>query len=203
MSTPFPPAAPPTAASSPSPTAPRSVPAGNGATWWGEAWRLFTPAVAMWLLILVIMIVLSIVLSFIPVIGHLASNLLYPVLTGGLMLGCRAIDRGQPLTINHLFAGFSERAGPLFMLGAIYLGLTIAIVATVAGILLVTFGAAVFTQMFRHQQRDQHGRVAERRVHDGDGGDAAVPGSVPAADHGNLVRACAHHAARGANPGRR
>ncbi len=148
MSSPFPPEAPPIAASSPPSAGPRSVPAGNGASWWGEAWRLFTPAVAMWLLILVIMIVLSIVLSLIPVIGHLVSNLLYPVLTGGLMLGCRAIDRGQPLTINHLFAGFSERAGPLFMLGVIYLGLAIAIVATVAGILLVIFGAAVFTQMF-------------------------------------------------------
>jgi len=103
----------------------------------------------MWLLIMVIMIVISVVLSFIPVIGHVASQILYPVLTGGLMLGCRAIDRGQPLTINHLFAGFSERAGPLLMLGVIYTAVAIAIVAAVVGILLVIFGAAVFTQIFR------------------------------------------------------
>ena len=65
------------------------------------------------------------------------------------MLGCRAIDRGQPLTVNHLFAGFSERAGPLMVLGLLYTGIAVAITITVAGILLVSFGAAVLTQLFR------------------------------------------------------
>jgi hypothetical protein len=123
------------------------VPAGNGASWWSEAWRLFTPAVWVWVLIVVIMIVISVVLGVIPFVGHLASQVLYPVFFGGLMLGCRAIDRGQPLSVAHLFAGFSERAGPLFVLGLLYTGIAIAIALTVAGILLVFFGAAVFAQL--------------------------------------------------------
>ena len=65
------------------------------------------------------------------------------------MLGCRAIDRGQPMTVNHLFAGFSERAGPLFIVGLLYTGIAIAITLAVAGILLVFFGAAVLSQLFR------------------------------------------------------
>ncbi len=127
----------------------RSVPAGHGASWWGEAWRLFTPAVGMWLVITVILIVISVVLSIIPLVGNLAGQVLYPVFAGGLMLGCRAIDRGEPLTFNHLFAGFSERAGPLFVVGLLYTGIAIAIGATVIGIVLVMFGAAVFTELFR------------------------------------------------------
>jgi uncharacterized membrane protein len=128
---------------------PRGVPAGNGASWWSEAWRLFTPAMGVWVLTVVILFVISVVLTLIPVVGHLASQVLYPVFFGGLMLGCRAVDRGQPLTVAHLFAGFSERAGPLFILGLLYTAIAIAIALTVAGILLVFFGAAVFAQLLR------------------------------------------------------
>lgn len=150
MASPFPSTTtPPIQSGTEPPVSPRSVAAGNGASWWGEAWRLFVPSFGVWLLITVILFVLSMVLAVIPVVGHLASQVLFPVFTGGLMLGCRAIDRGQPLTVNHLFAGFSERAGPLFVLGLLYTGIAIAIVLTVAGILFVFFGTAVLTQLFR------------------------------------------------------
>ncbi|MEP6941351.1 MAG: BPSS1780 family membrane protein [Betaproteobacteria bacterium] len=149
MSSPFP-QQPPQAASAPagSPIPARSVPAGRGASWWGEAWRMFTPAVGIWLVITVILIVISLVMSLIPIVGNLAGQVLYPVFAGGLMLGCRAIDRGEPLTLNHLFAGFSQRAGPLFVVGLLYPGIAIAIGATVIGIVLVLFGAAMFTALF-------------------------------------------------------
>ena len=89
-----------------------------------------------WLLIVLVLLVLNVVLVVIPVVGHLAMQLLYPVFAGGLLLGCRAIDRGQPLTVNHLFAGFGERTGQLLILGLLYLCLAVAITLAVAGILL-------------------------------------------------------------------
>ena len=46
------------------------------------------------------MIVISVVLSVVPIVGNLAGQVLYPVFAGGLMLGCRAIDRGEPLTFG-------------------------------------------------------------------------------------------------------
>ncbi len=150
MASPFPSqTVPPAGSDAPPPLSPRGVAAGNGASWWGEAWRLFVPSAWVWVLIVVILFVLSMVLALVPVVGHLASQVLFPVFMGGLMLGCRAIDRGQPLTVNHLFAGFSERAGPLMVLGLLYTGIAVAITITVAGILLVSFGAAVLTQLFR------------------------------------------------------
>jgi uncharacterized membrane protein len=150
MATPFPPSTTPSAHSDAEPPlSPRSVAAGNGASWWGEAWRLFVPSFGVWLLVIVILVVLSMVLAVIPVVGHLASQVLFPVFMGGLMLGCRDVDRGQPLTVNHLFAGFSARASPLFILGLLYTGIAIAIVLAVAGILMVFFGTAVLAQLFR------------------------------------------------------
>ena len=122
---------------------PRAVDVGRGAAWWSEGWRLFTPAVGAWILIVVIAFVLNMILAFIPILGGIASHLLFPILAGGLMLGCRAIDRGEPLTIAHLFAGFGPRAGSLLIVALIYLVATIAIALFVVAMLFVFFGAAV------------------------------------------------------------
>ena len=91
---------------------PRAVDANRGIAWWSEAWRLFTPAAGVWLLIIILLVILNIVLAVIPLVGHVIGQLLFPIFAGGLMLGCRAVDRGQPLTVGHLFAGFGTRTGP-------------------------------------------------------------------------------------------
>ncbi|HXX83882.1 MAG TPA: BPSS1780 family membrane protein [Casimicrobiaceae bacterium] len=129
----------------------RGVEAGRGASWWGEGWRLFVPSVGPWLLIVVILIVLQVCLQLIPIVGHLANSVLFPVLAGGLMLGCRAVDQGEPLSVSHLFAGFSTRTGPLLIAGLLYTAITLAIVLVVAGILLASFGTAVLAQLFELQ----------------------------------------------------
>ena len=123
---------------------PRAVSAGRGASWWSEGWRLFTPAVGVWLLTLLILIVLNVAGSVVPIVGSLAMQVLYPVFSGGLMLGCRALDRGNPLTLGHLFAGFSQRTGPLIVVGLIYTGLAVLITAIVAGMMVAIFGVTIF-----------------------------------------------------------
>src|SRR6266550_2715382 len=130
---------------------PRAVDAGRGAAWWSEGWRLFTPAVGPWILIVVVGLVLNLILAFIPILGSIASHLLFPILVGGLMLGCRAIDRGEPLTIAHLFAGFGPRAGSLLIVALIYLAAAIAITVFVIALLFVFFGAAVLSQLWGTQ----------------------------------------------------
>jgi len=134
-----------------SPVNSRTVAAGRGSAWWSEAWRLFAAAPGPWLLIVLIGLVINFVLLVIPVVGHLAMQLLYPVFAGGLLLGCQAIDRGQPLTVNHLFAGFGERTGPLLILGLLSLVIAMVITLAVAGVLLVAFGAALFTHLLQLQ----------------------------------------------------
>jgi uncharacterized membrane protein len=130
---------------------PRTVDPGRGAAWWSEGWRLFTPAVGPWILIVVIAFVLNMILAFIPILGGIASHLLFPIFAGGLMLGCRAIDRGEPLTIAHLFAGFGPRGGSLLIVALIYLVATIAIALFVVAMLFVFFGAAVLSHLWSAQ----------------------------------------------------
>jgi len=127
----------------------RSVPAGRGVAWWIEGWRLFTPSVGTWLLIALVLCVLVFVagaVTLIPVVGQLAglaAEVLWPVLIGGLMLGCRAIDRGNPLLVAHLFAGFSQRTRSLVIAGAIYTGLLMLITLAIAAMMIAIFGVAI------------------------------------------------------------
>jgi len=125
---------------SPPPHRTAAVNAGNGGTWWGEGWRLFTASPGVWVAITVAYVVIMVMLAFIPVLGTLATTLLAPVFAGGVLSGCRALDRGGELTIGHLFAGFSDRLGPLMIVGLLYLVGSFVIVAVVAGLLFAAVG---------------------------------------------------------------
>lgn len=128
---------------------PRRLPAGQGASFWSEAWRIFLAAPLVWILILVIYVCISIVLVFIPIIGSLAHSILTPVFAGGVMLGCHALARGEPLEVAHLFAGFKNgRFGPLAVLGLILLALAIVLGILVVAATLVTVGMSGLGAMF-------------------------------------------------------
>lgn len=106
---------------------PRLVDAGRGLSWLLEGWALFRQAPAPWIGMTVIGAVVFIVLAVVPIFGHLVTTFLSILFAGGIMLGCRALDRGGELTIAHLFAGFPSHGVPLLVIGALYLGGTIAL----------------------------------------------------------------------------
>jgi uncharacterized membrane protein len=137
------PSPPPAAAVPGWPRPPRSLPAGRGAAWWSEGWRVFTATPALWIGITVVVILISVVLNFVPFIGGIALTLIWPILTGGILLGCHALAQGRPLEFAHLFAGFQEgRAGPLLVLGVIALVVSLAFVLV---IMMFVFGAMGFS----------------------------------------------------------
>ena len=74
-----------------------------------------------WIGAIVILYVITIAVSIVPLVGALASTILGPMLTGGLMIGAQAQERGEGLRLEHLFAGFNDRAGQLALIGVIYL----------------------------------------------------------------------------------
>jgi hypothetical protein len=98
----------------------RSVPAGNAVAWYSSAWKLFTANPLIWIVMAVIGFVLIMVLSLIPIIGMFVG-LLMVFLFAGVSKGCNAIENGETLEIGHMFAGFSEKGGPLAILGVLYL----------------------------------------------------------------------------------
>ena len=111
----------------------RGVAAGNGWTWIAQAWELFKRQPGMWIALVVVLLVISVVAAFIPVVGSIAMMVLFPVFTGGLMIGCRALAEGGELEFGHLFAGFRERVGALAAVGGLYLVATL-LIALVVGL---------------------------------------------------------------------
>ena len=118
-----------------------AVAAGRGASWWSEGWRFFTAAPAIWLVITVLYVAIMLGLSLLPVIGQIASMLLHPALSAGLVLGCRAQDRGGELTVGHLFAGFGDRLSALVVLALLYFAGWVAICMVAFALLLGVIGA--------------------------------------------------------------
>ena len=116
----------------------RSVPAGNGLSWIGAGWGIFTQSPLAWIVCTIIIFVVAIILSFIPILGSIISYVLYAIFGGGLMLGCQAQYAGRPLEIGDLFSGFKEKAGPLLIVGLLFVAASFALLV-IAGILFAIF----------------------------------------------------------------
>ncbi|NKN34577.1 BPSS1780 family membrane protein [Marichromatium bheemlicum] len=127
---------------------PIAVGAGRGWGWVADGWSLFRAQPLPWIGALVLFYLILIVSNLVPVVGGIASTVLGPLFTGGLMLGAHAQYRGGRFGVAHLFAGFSTRPGPLALIGVLYLALTIAIVAVIMLLMLgLGLGAATLAPM--------------------------------------------------------
>lgn len=123
----------------------RRLAAGYGGSWWSEGWRVFAAAPGTWIAIVLILFVIMFVLMMIPLVGTIAQTLLTPVFGGGVMLGCHALARGQPLRVSHLFDGFaSGRFGPLMILGLVMLAAGFVLGLLVIGVMFAAVGPALF-----------------------------------------------------------
>jgi uncharacterized membrane protein len=98
----------------------RSVPAGRGWAWITEGFALFRESPGTWVLVILALFVILVALGFVPMLNMLTS-LLYPAFAGGLLLGCRALARGDELELAHLFEGFRSHPKPLLLVGLLYL----------------------------------------------------------------------------------
>lgn len=110
---------------------PNAVDVGRGLAWLTEGWNLFRQAPLVWIAICVLGTIAFMLLAFIPIVGQLATMLLSFLFAGGVMLGCRALDKGEDLIINHLLAGTQRHLAPLLTIGALYLvGIFLAVFVT-------------------------------------------------------------------------
>ena len=109
----------------------RSVPAGRGWQWIVDAWTLTASYRPLFVGLVVALVVLAGVVDEIPVVGSFAGALLALALTAGLVIGCDALRRGEPLKLDHLFAGFERRRPKL---------VTLAVLFGIANLILATLG---------------------------------------------------------------
>lgn len=121
-----------------------SLDAGRASAWYGQAFAMFKLAPGIWIGIILILFVLLLVMALIPILGQAASNLLFPVVMGGLMMGCHALYQGRELKIDHLFAGFQDKFGPLALLGLFYLIATFLVLMMMGIVVAIFAGGAIF-----------------------------------------------------------
>lgn len=125
----------------------RAVDGGHGMTWITEGWTLFTKNPGVWIGQIVVVLLIFLVLSLIPLFGHLAVNLLAPVFGAGLLLGCRTLHEGGQSEFMQLFDGFKQKTGNLVVIGVLLLvgGILIMLVAG-----LIIGGGAMTGMMMGH-----------------------------------------------------
>jgi uncharacterized membrane protein len=117
---------------------PRSVPIGHGWSWIVDAWPLFKDRPWTWIGALLLCYLILIVLSLVPMLGGLVTTMLGPMLSAGLMIGAHAQAQGEGFEVGHLFAGITNKAGPLTLVGVVYLLFAIGI-----GLVVVVIGAVM------------------------------------------------------------
>lgn len=121
----------------------RAVDAGTGTRWWGDGWRLFSTSPLVWIGIVLVWLLISVVLSQVGKLGNIASMLLTPTLSAGVLIAARDQDRGGALRFEQLFTGFrGGRFAPLLMLGFFNLVLTAIVLAIVAAAVIGIVGYA-------------------------------------------------------------
>lgn len=111
----------------------RRRPFGAGWRWAAEGWRIFRRAWLMWLIAAVIVFLASLLMSLVPVIGTLAFQVLGAAIYAGFMVGCRALEQGGELELEHLFGGFTSRHfGKLVLVGVAFVLAGVAIMLVFA-----------------------------------------------------------------------
>ena len=119
----------------------RVVPPGNAFDWLRQGWALFAANPGLWIGLTIVLLVIVVGVQIVPLVGTLAAHLLMPVLGAGLLLVCRKIDEGDSVWIDDLFAGFKQNAGPLVMVGVLYMVAMFAIVVIVVIVVIVGGGS--------------------------------------------------------------
>lgn len=117
----------------------RVVPAGRGWQWIADGFSLFRRNPAMWIALTLVLGAMWAGSLIIPLIGPLLFNLFLPMFFAGMLAGCRALEAGEPLQLNHLFIGFREQTVPLVTVGGVYLVGTV----VVLGIVLLFSGSSM------------------------------------------------------------
>ncbi len=121
----------------------KKLPAGRGWEWIKEGFEMFKANPGVWVLLAIVYLIIVIVLSFIPLLGSLALNVINPVFIAGIMLACVAIYNRENFSVGHLFKGFQiPQTGRLCLLGLLLLVIIFGIMMVVGIIAAVVLGAS-------------------------------------------------------------
>lgn len=118
---------------------PRRRPVGHGGRWVAEGWQLFKQEPVAWVGMFLIWMVISVVISLLPIIS-IFGTLLTTLFMGGWMAAAALLDREGVLKVEYLFRGFQQNFSQLLIAGLIYFGLTIGLFVVLALVFIVGMG---------------------------------------------------------------
>ena len=125
----------------------RSLPAGRGAGWIGDAWRLLKAQPGKWAVAMVLLLVFYIVISILPLV-NLFSSFVGPFVTAGIALAADEQRRKGTFEIGTLLDGFKRNPGSLLAVA----GVLLLMVIVIALVIMLTIGGTVATQLFMGKQ---------------------------------------------------
>lgn len=131
----------------------RGVGAERGVAWFTEGWRLLKKAPMMFAVMGIIFIVIYFVLGLVPIVGYIASVLIWPHLMAGLYLAARHAWENQPVEIGDLFQPFNN-LGSLLPLGGLYLLGSVLLVIVMMILMFAMLGAAGMGVIFTGETGD-------------------------------------------------
>ncbi|THF63104.1 hypothetical protein E6C76_17805 [Pseudothauera nasutitermitis] len=124
----------------------RQLPAHRGWSWLKEGLLLWRKNPALMTFLAFGYLLTLVVVSIFPLIGQPIASLLMPVLSLGVLNGCRAIDEGRRAGPDVLFSGFRSNLQALVAIGGIYLIASLLVLASTmladGGVLLKLMGGA-------------------------------------------------------------
>ncbi|GAA5111235.1 BPSS1780 family membrane protein [Alloalcanivorax gelatiniphagus] len=126
---------------------PHKITVGQAMSWIGDGMKLVSGHWGVVIGALLVIFLLATVVQFVPLIGPLAQPFLMTLLYGGLVKMFHRIDTTGQSDFTDLFAGFSQRTGPLLLLSLAQLGVFIAIGLLVGvGVLMFAGTGAAMSQ---------------------------------------------------------
>lgn len=124
------------------------VKAKQGLQWIMSGFYLFRMTPAAWILLTFTLILIAMSLALVPLLGQFVFTLISPVFLAGIMLGCKALERGEKLDLSYLFIAFKTNSAPLITIGGIYLIGQVLIVGVV-----MLIGGTVMVDMLLYGKR--------------------------------------------------
>jgi uncharacterized membrane protein len=124
-------------------------PAGRGAGWIGDAWRLLAGRPGMWALTMLVILAAYIVLSIIPLV-NIFTQLLAPFVTAGIAMCADQQRRTGTFEVQTLFGGFNKAPASLLAVG----GVTFLFVILIFVMLFIIIGTDVMRPAMLGQKVD-------------------------------------------------
>lgn len=124
------------------------VNAKQGLQWILSGFYLFRKAPLAWVFVCFTLMLIAMTMALVPLLGKFIFTLISPAFLAGIMLGCKEMEQGKSLEINHLFIAFRTNSAPLITIGGIYLIGQILIIG-----LVMLIGGSQMTDMLLYGKR--------------------------------------------------